>query len=163
MIPHLIIVPTGSEVVGMEAEVTQEVPEVMCEAAGEDAAETEQASLTDGESTSAQPAAVSNGEESDEGKEMVEVKIIWNKNKYDLKMPLDGTGAKLKEKIHTLTGNHRVMSFKPVRLCVSLRSVKERPWRMSHPVCPHLRIISNCFTNYETNSVLAVKQVNSRQ
>uniref|UniRef100_A0A8C1PJT2 Ubiquitin domain-containing protein UBFD1-like n=2 Tax=Cyprinus carpio TaxID=7962 RepID=A0A8C1PJT2_CYPCA len=95
----------GSEVVGMEAEVTQKVPEVLCEAAGqEDAAGTEQASLTDGESTSAQPAAVSNGEESDEGKEMVEVKIIWNKNKYDLKIPLDGTGAKLKEKIHTLTG-----------------------------------------------------------
>ncbi len=129
MIPHVIIVSTGSEVVGMEAEVTQKVPEVLCEAAGqEDAAETEQASLADGESTSAQPAAVSNGEESDEGKEMVEVKIIWNKNKYDLKMPLDGTGAKLKEKIHTLTGNH-VMSFKPVWLCVSLRSVKERPWR----------------------------------
>ncbi len=125
----MIIVSTGSEVVGMEAEVTQKVPEVLCEAAEqEDAAETEQASLADGESTSAQPAAVSNGEESDEGKEMVEVKIIWNKNKYDLKMPLDGTGAKLKEKIHTLTGNH-VMSFKPVWLCVSLRSVKERPWR----------------------------------
>ncbi|RXN16099.1 hypothetical protein ROHU_027707 [Labeo rohita] len=95
----------GSEVVGMEAEVTQKVPEVLCEAAGqEDAAGTEQASLADGESTSAQPAAVSNGEESDEGKEMVDVKIIWNKNKYDLKIPLDGTGAKLKEKIHTLTG-----------------------------------------------------------
>uniref|UniRef100_A0A673K097 Ubiquitin domain-containing protein UBFD1-like n=1 Tax=Sinocyclocheilus rhinocerous TaxID=307959 RepID=A0A673K097_9TELE len=70
----------GSEVAGMEAEVTQKVPEVPCEAAGqEDAARTEQASLTDGESTSAQPAAVSNGEE-------------------------NGTGAKLKEKIHTLTG-----------------------------------------------------------
>ncbi len=125
----MIIVSTGSEVVGMEAEVTQKVPEVLCEAAEqEDAAETEQASLADGESTSAQPAAVSNGEESDEGKEMVEVKIIWNKNKYDLKMPLDCTGAKLKEKIHTLTGNH-VMSFKPVWLCVALRSVKERPWR----------------------------------
>ncbi|KAK9978010.1 hypothetical protein ABG768_019784 [Culter alburnus] len=95
----------GSEVVGMEAEVTQKVPEVLCEAAGQgDVAGTEQASLADGESTSAQTAAVSNGEESDEGKEMVEVKIIWNKNKYDLKIPLDSTGAKLKEKIHTLTG-----------------------------------------------------------
>uniref|UniRef100_A0A8C1XUF4 Ubiquitin family domain containing 1 n=1 Tax=Cyprinus carpio TaxID=7962 RepID=A0A8C1XUF4_CYPCA len=94
-----------SEVVGMEAEVTQKVPEVLCEAAGqEDAAGTDQASFADGESTSAQSATVSNGEESEEGKEMVEVKIIWNKNKYDLKIPLDGTGAKLKEKIHTLTG-----------------------------------------------------------
>uniref|UniRef100_A0A8C1J151 Ubiquitin family domain containing 1 n=2 Tax=Cyprinus carpio TaxID=7962 RepID=A0A8C1J151_CYPCA len=94
-----------SEVVGMEAEVTQKVPEVLCEAAGqEDVAGTDQASFADGESTSAQSATVSNGEESEEGKEMVEVKIIWNKNKYDLKIPLDGTGAKLKEKIHTLTG-----------------------------------------------------------
>lgn len=87
----------------MEAEVAQKAPEVSCEADGQgDAAETE---LTDGESTSAQAPAVSNGEESDEGKEMVEVKIIWNKNKYDLKIPLDGTGANLKEKIHSLTGN----------------------------------------------------------
>lgn len=90
----------------MDAEVSQKAPEVSCEAAGEDhPAETDQALLTDGESTSTQPPAVSNGEESDEGKEMVEVKIIWNKNKYDLKIPLDGTGANLKEKIHSLTGN----------------------------------------------------------
>jgi len=106
-----VIVPTGSEVEGMEAEVTQKVPEVLCEAAGHgDVAGTEQASLTDGESTSTLTTAVSNGEESDEGKEMVEVKIIWNKNKYDLKIPLDGTGAKLKEKIHTLTGNVTLLS-----------------------------------------------------
>lgn len=138
MIPHLIIVPTGSEEVAMEAEVTQKVPEVLCEAAGqEDAAGTEQASLTDGESTSAQPAAVINGEESDEGKEMVEVKIIWNKNKYDLKIPLDSTGAKLKEKIHTLTGNHHVMSFKP--LCFT--EVIQGETTDNGPVCPLLRII----------------------
>nr|XP_055046069.1 ubiquitin domain-containing protein UBFD1 isoform X1 [Misgurnus anguillicaudatus] len=94
-----------SEVVGMEADVVQKAPEVLCEAAGQgDAAKTEQALQIDGESTSTHAAAVSNGEESDEGKEMVEVKIIWNKNKYDLKMPLDGTGANLKEKIHSLTG-----------------------------------------------------------
>ncbi|XP_051789929.1 ubiquitin domain-containing protein UBFD1 isoform X2 [Erpetoichthys calabaricus] len=48
--------------------------------------------------------SVSNGGESDDGKEMVELKIIWNKNKYDLKMPIDGTGANLKERIHSLTG-----------------------------------------------------------
>lgn len=90
----------------MDAEVVQKAPEVSCEAAGQShTAETEQALLTDGESTSTQPPAVSNGEESDEGKEMVDVKIIWNKNKYDLKIPLDGTGANLKEKIHSLTGN----------------------------------------------------------
>ncbi len=139
MIPHVIIVSTGSEVVGMEAEVTQKVPEVLCEAAGqEDAAETEQASLADGESTSAQPAAVSNGEESDEGKEMVEVKIIWNKNKYDLKMPLDGTGAKLKEKIHTLTGNHPL-----IQTCVTLcfTEVSQGETMENVPVCPLLRII----------------------
>ncbi|XP_018407843.1 PREDICTED: ubiquitin domain-containing protein UBFD1 [Nanorana parkeri] len=56
------------------------------------------------DSGSAQPEAVSNGEESESEKELVEFKIIWNKNKYDVKLPLDSTGASLKQKIHTLTG-----------------------------------------------------------
>ncbi|KAG5854572.1 ubiquitin domain-containing protein UBFD1-like isoform X2 [Anguilla rostrata] len=47
---------------------------------------------------------VSNGGETVEDKEMVDLKIIWNKNKYDLKISLDGTGANLKEKINSLTG-----------------------------------------------------------
>lgn len=48
--------------------------------------------------------AVSNGGDSESEKELVEFKIIWNKNKYDVKLPLDSTGASLKQKIHTLTG-----------------------------------------------------------
>lgn len=91
----------------MAAEVSLKDSEVCCENDGKgDAAGTEQTSQTDGENSSASAPNVSNGDddESDEGKEMVDVKIIWNKNKYDLKIPLDGTGAKLKEKIHTLTG-----------------------------------------------------------
>ncbi|KAJ8364094.1 hypothetical protein SKAU_G00129250 [Synaphobranchus kaupii] len=47
---------------------------------------------------------LSNGGETFEGKEMVDLKIIWNKNKYDLKISLDGTGANLKERINSLTG-----------------------------------------------------------
>ncbi|XP_034987572.1 ubiquitin domain-containing protein UBFD1 isoform X1 [Zootoca vivipara] len=49
-------------------------------------------------------ASVSNGSDSETGKELVELKVIWNKNKYDLKFPLDNTGADLKQKIHSLTG-----------------------------------------------------------
>lgn len=52
----------------------------------------------------AQPEAVSNGEDSESEKEHVEFKIIWNKKKYDVRLPLDSTGASLKQKIHTLTG-----------------------------------------------------------
>ncbi|XP_069590540.1 ubiquitin domain-containing protein UBFD1 isoform X1 [Ranitomeya imitator] len=59
------------------------------------------------DSSSAQPeedGAFSNGGDSESEKELVEFKIIWNKNKYDVKLPLDSTGASLKQKIHTLTG-----------------------------------------------------------
>lgn len=49
-------------------------------------------------------ASVSNGSDSEMEKELVEIKVIWNKNKYDLKFPLDSTGADLKQKIHSLTG-----------------------------------------------------------
>nr|XP_015215487.1 PREDICTED: ubiquitin domain-containing protein UBFD1 [Lepisosteus oculatus] len=69
-----------------------------------DAEAAEQASQSYGENSTAQVSAVSNGSDNDDGKEMVELKIIWNKNKYDLKIPLDGTGASLKERIHSLTG-----------------------------------------------------------
>uniref|UniRef100_A0A8D0DTR5 Ubiquitin family domain containing 1 n=1 Tax=Salvator merianae TaxID=96440 RepID=A0A8D0DTR5_SALMN len=48
--------------------------------------------------------SVSNGGDSEMEKELVELKVIWNKNKYDLKFPLDSTGADLKQKIHSLTG-----------------------------------------------------------
>lgn len=100
-----LLIPAGSEGLEMEAEDSLKESEVLCDGASKgDEAGTEQTSLTDGENSTPQVPAVSNGEDTDEGKEMVELKIIWNKNKYDLKIPLDGTGAKLKEKIHTLTG-----------------------------------------------------------
>uniref|UniRef100_A0A8C3KZZ5 Ubiquitin family domain containing 1 n=1 Tax=Chrysolophus pictus TaxID=9089 RepID=A0A8C3KZZ5_CHRPC len=38
------------------------------------------------------------------GQELVELRVIWNKNKYDVKFCLDSTGADLKQKIHSLTG-----------------------------------------------------------
>ncbi|XP_051488236.1 ubiquitin domain-containing protein UBFD1 isoform X1 [Apus apus] len=49
-------------------------------------------------------ASVSNGGEAEGGRELVELKVIWNKNKYDVKFCLDSTGAELKQKIHALTG-----------------------------------------------------------
>uniref|UniRef100_A0AAZ3P1Q9 Ubiquitin-like domain-containing protein n=2 Tax=Oncorhynchus TaxID=8016 RepID=A0AAZ3P1Q9_ONCTS len=97
----------GSEEVVMETEATLKEPQPLCEIVGKGNAEVlETVSRTDnaGESSSTQDPTVSNGDDSDEGKEMVDLKIIWNKNKYDLKIPLDGTGAKLKERIHSLTG-----------------------------------------------------------
>ncbi|XP_072204967.1 ubiquitin domain-containing protein UBFD1 [Excalfactoria chinensis] len=53
---------------------------------------------------SAQPGAVSNGSDAESGQELVELRVIWNKNKYDVKFRLDSTGADLKQKIHSLTG-----------------------------------------------------------
>ncbi|KAL0992837.1 hypothetical protein UPYG_G00099190 [Umbra pygmaea] len=97
----------GSEEVIMETEAKVKEPEPLCENFGkEDAKLSETVYQTDsaGESSSTQEPTVSNGDDSGEGMEMVDLKIIWNKNKYDLKIPLDGTGAKLKERIHSLTG-----------------------------------------------------------
>lgn len=53
-----------------------------------------------------QDSSISNGDAaaSDGQQETVDLKIIWNKNKYDLKIPINDTGAKLKESIHSLTG-----------------------------------------------------------
>uniref|UniRef100_A0A8C6ZKW5 Ubiquitin family domain containing 1 n=1 Tax=Nothoprocta perdicaria TaxID=30464 RepID=A0A8C6ZKW5_NOTPE len=48
--------------------------------------------------------SVSNGSDAEGGAELVELKVIWNKNKYDVKFRLDGTGADLKQRIHALTG-----------------------------------------------------------
>lgn len=59
----------------------------------------------DGEERREPPqASVSNGGDEDGGRELVELKVIWNKNKYDVKFCLDSTGAELKQKIHSLTG-----------------------------------------------------------
>lgn len=53
-------------------------------------------------------ASVSNGEDAGGGgvaRELVDLKIIWNKTKHDVKVPLDSTGSELKQKIHSITGN----------------------------------------------------------
>lgn len=65
----------------------------------------EATSHTDAGNATTQDSSISNGDDADD-KEMVDLKIIWNKNKYDLKIPVDSTGAKLKESIHSLTGEH---------------------------------------------------------
>lgn len=54
-------------------------------------------------------ASVSNGEDAGggAGQELVDLKIIWNKTKHDVKFPLDSTGSELKQKIHSITGNRR--------------------------------------------------------
>uniref|UniRef100_A0A8C5JX49 Ubiquitin domain-containing protein UBFD1 n=1 Tax=Jaculus jaculus TaxID=51337 RepID=A0A8C5JX49_JACJA len=51
-------------------------------------------------------ASVSNGEDAGGGaeRELVDLKIIWNKTKHDVKVPLDSTGSELKQKIHSITG-----------------------------------------------------------
>ncbi|KAM4813118.1 ubiquitin domain-containing protein UBFD1 isoform X3 [Urocitellus parryii] len=51
-------------------------------------------------------ASVSNGEDAGggAGRELVDLKIIWNKTKHDLRVPLDSTGSELKQKIHSITG-----------------------------------------------------------
>lgn len=54
-------------------------------------------------------ASVSNGEDAGggAGQELVDLKIIWNKTKHDVKFPLDSTGSELKQKIHSITGEKR--------------------------------------------------------
>ncbi|XP_046894559.1 ubiquitin domain-containing protein UBFD1 [Hypomesus transpacificus] len=95
----------GSEEITMETEAKLKEPEPLCDYVDRgDAVESDHVSQADGENNSTQDPTVSNGDDTDDGKEMVDLKIIWNKNKYDLKIPLDGTGAKLKERIHSLTG-----------------------------------------------------------
>uniref|UniRef100_A0A2K6UZC6 Ubiquitin-like domain-containing protein n=1 Tax=Saimiri boliviensis boliviensis TaxID=39432 RepID=A0A2K6UZC6_SAIBB len=50
-------------------------------------------------------ASVSNSEDTDggTGRELVDLKIIWNKTKHNMKFPLDSTGFKPKQKIHWIT------------------------------------------------------------
>lgn len=88
----------GSEDVLMEMEPKGAEP------VGNNSVKGDAESDTDAANTSTQDSSISNGDEADDKQEMVELKIIWNKNKYDLKIPVDNTGAKLKESIHSLTG-----------------------------------------------------------
>lgn len=92
----------GSEEVIMETEAKAKEAEPL----GEDAekGDTEAMSHTDAGNATTQDSSISNGDDADDKQEMVDLKIIWNKNKYDLKIPVDDTGAKLKESIHSLTG-----------------------------------------------------------
>lgn len=92
----------GSEEVIMETEAKPKETEPL----GEDAekSEAETTSHTDAGNATTQDSSISNGDDADDKQERVDLKIIWNKNKYDLKIPVDSTGAKLKEKIHSLTG-----------------------------------------------------------
>ncbi|XP_067334322.1 ubiquitin domain-containing protein UBFD1 isoform X2 [Channa argus] len=92
----------GSEEVIMEGEAKTKLAETL----GEDAekSEAENTSHTDAGNSTTQDSSISNGDDSDDNQERVDLKIIWNKNKYDLKIPVDSTGAKLKERIHSLTG-----------------------------------------------------------
>ncbi|XP_033908448.3 ubiquitin domain-containing protein UBFD1-like isoform X1 [Acipenser ruthenus] len=96
----------GNEAVVMETEGSPKKEESACANLGDgDAEANEEIGQEDGRNSSTQcQASVSNGGDTDDGKETVDLKIIWNKNKYDLRIPLDGTGASLKERIHSLTG-----------------------------------------------------------
>lgn len=78
------------------------------EAPGEDAekGDTEATVHTDAGDSTTQDSSISNGDDADDDLEKVDLKIIWNKNKYDLKIPVDNTGAQLKERIHSLTGEN---------------------------------------------------------
>lgn len=113
----------GMEEPGMDTEaetVAAEAPArplncVEAEAAAGAAAEDACAARGSPQPAPAQPpgdpaaqASVSNGEDAGGGaaaRELVDLKIIWNKTKHDVKFPLDSTGSELKQKIHSITGN----------------------------------------------------------
>ncbi|KAF3845948.1 hypothetical protein F7725_003026 [Dissostichus mawsoni] len=101
---YTIIMATqdGGEEVIMETEAKPKGAEAL----GEDAekGETESTSHPVAGDATTQDSNISNGDDTDDEREKVDLKIIWNKNKYDLKIPIDNTGAQLKEKIHSLTG-----------------------------------------------------------
>uniref|UniRef100_A0A3Q2LHX6 Ubiquitin domain-containing protein UBFD1 n=1 Tax=Equus caballus TaxID=9796 RepID=A0A3Q2LHX6_HORSE len=113
--------PDGMEEPGMDTEaetVAAEAPArplncVEAEAAAGAAAEDSCAARGVLQPAPAQPpgdpaaqASVSNGEDAGggAGRELVDLKIIWNKTKHDVKFPLDSTGSELKQKIHSITG-----------------------------------------------------------
>lgn len=97
---NVFVLLTGSDEVIMETVAQPKGAEPLDEDAGKGDTETH----TDAGNATTQDSSISNGDDADDKQEMVELKIIWNKNKYDLKIPVDNTGAKLKESIHSLTG-----------------------------------------------------------
>ena len=86
----------------MEAEVKSDDAEPLCESA--EKVDSDSVSQTEEGNPTTQDSSIINGDGADGEQEMVDLKIIWNKIKYDLKIPLDSSGAKLKEAIHSLTG-----------------------------------------------------------
>uniref|UniRef100_A0A3Q3B9X5 Ubiquitin family domain containing 1 n=2 Tax=Kryptolebias marmoratus TaxID=37003 RepID=A0A3Q3B9X5_KRYMA len=101
---YTIIMATqdGSDGVMMETEAKPTEAEPLGEEV--EKADAEATSHTDAGNATTQDSSISNGDDADDKRETVDLKIIWNKNKYDLKIPVDSTGAKLKERIHSLTG-----------------------------------------------------------
>ena len=91
-----------SQEVTMEAEVKSDEAEPLCESA--EKVDSDSVSQTEEGTPTTQDSSIINGDGADGEQEMVDLKIIWNKIKYDLKIPLDSSGAKLKEAIHSLTG-----------------------------------------------------------
>lgn len=97
-------------------------------------------------------ASVSNGEDAGggAGRELVDLKIIWNKTKHDVKFPLDSTGSELKQKIHSITGTARcTASHSPQApracrlLALALCGAPRRPLPLRQPseVGPRVPII----------------------
>lgn len=84
----------------METEARPQESESLGESIEKEDADT----LSEAGNATTQDSSISNGDDADENQETVDLKIIWNKIKYDLKIPVDSTGAKLKERIHSLTG-----------------------------------------------------------
>lgn len=134
--------PAGMEEPGMDTEaetVAAEAPArplncVEAEAAAGAAAEDSCAARGVLQPAPAQPpgdpaaqASVSNGEDAGggAGRELVDLKIIWNKTKHDVKFPLDSTGSELKQKIHSITGIPRALTATA---------------GLPHPACPSLAL-----------------------
>lgn len=98
---HCVHAPAGSEEVIMETVEKSKVAEPLVDA---EKSEDGTTAHTDAGNATTQDSSISNGDDADDQQEKVDLKIIWNKNKYDLKIPVDSTGATLKERIHSLTG-----------------------------------------------------------
>lgn len=99
-------------------------------------------------------ASVSNGEDAgggSAGRELVDLKIIWNKTKHDVKFPLDSTGSELKQKIHSITGNPRARRPQPPSPPRLQFLVLILWWALSWPLCQHqLRQCSRQFSEVGT-------------
>lgn len=103
-------------------ETEAEPKEAEAQAGSAEKADAGNACHTDEGNATTQDSSISNGDDADDKQEMVDLKIIWNKIKYDLKIPVDSTGSTLKERIHSLTGT----SAQQLKLNVA-QSVRSSP------------------------------------